>query len=46
MTSQPWKQTVVIHIFPNNSRSTGSQTMKYREKYFCPKIMQNMRLGN
>ena len=32
MASQPWKQTVVIHIFPNNSRSKGSQTMKYREK--------------
>ena len=32
MTSQPWKQTAVIHIFPNNSRSKGSQTIKYREK--------------
>ena len=29
MTSQPGKQTVSIHVFTNNSRSKGNQTMKY-----------------
>ena len=29
MTSQPGKQTVSIHVLPNNSRSKGNQTMKY-----------------
>ena len=28
MTSQPGKQTIVIHILLNVSRSKGSQTMK------------------
>ena len=28
MTSQPGKQTIVIHILPNISRSKGYQTMK------------------
>ena len=28
MLSQPGKQTVTIHIFPNVSRSKGNQTMK------------------
>ena len=26
--SQPEKQTIAIHIFPNTSRSKGNQTMK------------------
>ena len=30
MTSQPGKQTIVIHIFPDISRSKGNQTMKSR----------------
>ena len=29
MTSQPWKQTIAIHILTNNSRSKGNQTMKF-----------------
>ena len=29
MTSQPDKQTIVIHILPNISRSNGNQTMKF-----------------
>ena len=29
MTSQPWKQTITIHILPNMSRSKGNQTMKF-----------------
>ena len=29
MTSQPGKETIVIHILPNISRSKGSQTMKF-----------------
>ena len=29
MTSQPGKQTVVIHIVPNILRSKGNQTMKF-----------------
>ena len=29
MTSQPGGQTIVIHILPNISRSTGNQTMKF-----------------
>ena len=31
MTSQPGKQTIAIHIFPNISRSKGNQTMKFGE---------------
>ena len=29
MTSQPKKQTILIHILPNMSRSKGNQTMKF-----------------
>ena len=29
MTSQPGKQTIAIHIFPNISRSKGNQAMKF-----------------
>ena len=29
MTSQPGKQTVIIQILPNISRSKGNQTMKF-----------------
>ena len=29
MTSQPRKQTIAIHIFPNISISKGNQTMKF-----------------
>ena len=29
MTSQPVKQTIVIHILPNISRSKGNQPMKF-----------------
>ena len=29
MTSQPGKQTIASHIFPNISRSKGTQTMKF-----------------
>ena len=29
MTSQPGKQTAVIHILPNISRSKGNQTKKF-----------------
>ena len=29
MTSQPGKQAVVIHIFPDISRNKGNQTMKF-----------------
>ena len=29
MTSQSVKDTIVIHILPNISRSKGNQTMKY-----------------
>ena len=28
MTSQPEKQTIAIHVWPNISRSKGNQTMK------------------
>ena len=28
ITSQPWKRTISMHLFPNISRSTGNQTMK------------------
>ena len=31
MASQPRKQTIAIHIFPNISRSIGNQTMKVRQ---------------
>ena len=30
MTSQPWKQTIAIHILSNISRSKGNQKMKFR----------------
>ena len=29
MTSQPGKQTIIIHTLPNISRSKGNQTMKF-----------------
>ena len=29
MTSEPWKQTVAIHILPNILRSKGNQTMTF-----------------
>ena len=29
MTSQPAKQAIAIHIFPNISRSKDNQTMKF-----------------
>ena len=38
MTSQPGKQTIVIYILPNISRSKGNQTMK-----FCQVIECNMK---
>ena len=38
MTSQPGKQTIAIHIFPNISRSKGSQTIKFGQS-----IEYNMR---
>ena len=31
MTSQTGKQTIIIHILPNISRSKGNQTMKFRQ---------------
>ena len=38
MTSQPGKQTIVISILPNISRSKANQTMK-----FCQLIEYTMR---
>ena len=38
MTSQPGKQTIAIHTFPNISRSKGSQTIKFGQS-----IEYNMR---
>ena len=38
MTSQPWKQTIAIHILPNISRNKGNQTVKYGQS-----IEYNMR---
>ena len=35
MTSQPGKQTIVIHMFPNISRSKGNQTMKFGQLREC-----------
>ena len=29
MTSQPWKQTIAIHILPDISRSKGNQAMEF-----------------
>ena len=29
MTSEPWKQTIAMHILSNISRSKGNQTMKF-----------------
>ena len=31
MTSQPGKQTIVIHILPNILRSKNNQTMKFSQ---------------
>ena len=31
MTLQPGKQTISIHILPNNSRSKGNQKMKFSQ---------------
>ena len=38
MTSQPGKQTIAIHIWPNMSRNKDNQTIK-----FCELIECNMR---
>ena len=35
MTSQPGKQTIVIYILPNISRSKGNQTMKFDQVIEC-----------
>ena len=35
MTSQPGKQTIVIHILPNILRSTGNQTMRFGQLIEC-----------
>ena len=35
MTSQPGKQTIVIYILPNISRSKGNQTMKFGQVIEC-----------
>ena len=35
MTSQPGKQTIAIHIYPNISRSKGNQTMEFGELIEC-----------
>ena len=35
MTSQPGKQTIVIHILPSISRSKGNQTMEFSELTEC-----------
>ena len=35
MTSQTGKQTIVIHILPNISRSKGKQTMKFGQLIEC-----------
>ena len=29
MTSEPWKQTIAMHILSNISRSKGNQTMNF-----------------
>ena len=31
MTSQPGKQTIAVHILPNNSRGKANQKMKFRQ---------------
>ena len=40
MTSQPGKQTIVIHILPNISRSRSNQRMKFGQliEYYMRKI--------
>ena len=35
MTSQPDKQTIVIHILPNIWRSKGNQIMKFGQLIEC-----------
>ena len=35
MTSQPGKQTIVIHILPNISRSKDNQAMKFGQLIEC-----------
>ena len=35
MTSQPGKQTIVIHILPNILRSKNNQTMKFDKLIEC-----------
>ena len=35
MTSQPGKQTIVIYILPNISKSKGNQTMKFGQVIEC-----------
>ena len=49
MTSQPGKQTIAIHMFPNISRSKGNQTMRFGQliefnvrKIFLKNHAQNM----
>ena len=50
MMSQPWKQTIPIHILPNILRSKGNQAMKFgqlveynmREFFFLKNHIQNV----
>ena len=44
MTSQPGYQSIVIHIWPNFSRSKGNQTMEFGQLIECN--MRNIFLKN
>ena len=44
MASQTWKQTIVIHILPNISRSKGNHTIKFGQ--LIEYIMSNIFLEN
>ena len=43
MTSQPGKETIAMHIFPNISRRKHNQTMKFGQlvEYNKRKVLKN-----
>ena len=46
MMSQPDLQTIVIHIFPNISRSKGNQTIKFGQLIGCNIFVEKSKCGN
>ena len=48
MTSQPWRQTIAVHILPNILRNKGNQEIKFGQlkEYNMRKLFQKNPLKN